>query len=202
MSEILLSTFKVERNYIESMRALLLLLLVALAPAQSNLPSSSATPKGTVCWPLNFAGITIGVNTDSHVQRLLGKGVFRKDEGHTGGRYFVDVNGTATLHIVEGVDRVVDELTVARGVSHEIKPSERTIATSKWFDPHESFGNWHALRLDSTKDEVLSNLGEPQKRISTDVWQYESTCGCELPDYLIVSFKADRLVELALSEEE
>jgi|SRR5215472_7327005 len=184
------------------MRTLLHFLLVALAPAQSSSPPSFATPKGTVRWPLNFAGITIGVNTDSHVQRLLGKGVFRKDEGHTGGRYFVDVNGKATLHMVEGVDRVVDELTVAQGISHEIKASERSTATSKWFDPHEPFGNWHALRLGSTKDEVLSNLGEPQKRINANEWQYESTCACELPAYVSVSFKAGRVVQLALAEEE
>lgn len=184
------------------MRGLLLGLLIAFAHAQPNSSPSSATSKGTVCWPLSFAGITIGVNTDSHVRRLLGQGVFRKDEGHTGGRYFVDVNGGATLHIVEGVDRVIDELTVAEGISHEIKASERAMARSNWFDPHEPLGNWHALRLGSTKQEVLLNLGEPQKRIRDDEWQYESTCTCELPAYLNVSFKAGRLVEFAMAEEE
>lgn len=184
------------------MRTLLLVLLAALATAQSSSPTAPATPKGTVCSPLGFAGVTVGANTDSHIQRLLGKGVFREGEGHAGGRYFVDVNGTATLHIVEGVDRVADELTVTEGVSHEIKASERSTAASKWFNPHESFGNWHALHLGSTTAEVLSNLGEPQKRINANEWQYESTCACELPMYLSVSFKAGRLVRLALAEEE
>jgi len=41
-------------------------------------------PLSPVCWPLNFAGITLGVTTDSEVQRLLGNGVFREDEGDTG----------------------------------------------------------------------------------------------------------------------
>lgn len=142
------------------------------------------------------------MNTDSHVQRLLGKGVFRKDEGHSGGRYFIDVHGSATLHIVEGVDRVVDEVTVAEGISHEIKASERLAATSKWFDRRETFGNWHALRLGSTKEDVLSNLGDPQEKINVDEWLYESTCACESPTYLSVSFKAGRLIELGLEEEE
>ena len=189
-------------KYTECMHTLLVVLLVALASAQSSSPPSPETPKGTVCWPLNFAGLTVGVNTDSQVQRLLGKGVFRKDEGHTGGRYFTDVNAKATLHIVEGVDRVVDELTVTEGISMKIKASERSTAASKWFDPHESFGNWHALHLGSTKDDVLSNLGEPQKRINANQWQYESSCSCELTAYLSVSFEAGRLVRLALSLED
>lgn len=185
------------------MRTLFLLLLLAFTSlASSSSPSPAGTRKGTVCWPLNFAGITVGVNTDSQVQRLLGKGVFREDEGHTGGRYYVDANSTATLHIVEEVDRVVEELTVAEGLSHEIKISERASATSKWFDPHEPFGNFHALHLGSTKEEVVSNLGEPQKRVNVNNWQYESTCACEIPDYLTVSFKAGRLIQLELSAEE
>ena len=63
-------------------------------------------PLSPVCWPLNFAGITLGVTTDSEVQRLLGKGVFRKDEGDTGGRYFIDSKHTATLHTVSYTDTV------------------------------------------------------------------------------------------------
>jgi hypothetical protein len=185
------------------MRTLLLALLVALASLDSSSsPSPAGTRKGTVCWPLNFAGITVDVNTDSQVQRVLGKGVFREDEGHTGGRYYVDSNSTATLHIVEGVNRVVEELTVAEGLSNKIKMSERAGAISKWFDPHEPFGNYHALHLGSTKEEVLSNLGEPQKRINLNKWQYESTCACEIPAYFTVSFKAGRLIQLELSAEE
>lgn len=164
--------------------------------------TSYDVPKGTVCWPLNFAGITVGVNTDSHVERLLGKGVFRPNEGHTGGRYFIDAHKTATLHIVEGVDRIVEEVTVTEGISRELKAAERNTAITRWFDPHEPFGKWGGLHLGSTKDDVLSNLGEPQQRISADEWQYESTCGCEIPDYLTVSFKGGRLVQLALTEEE
>lgn len=104
------------------MRASVLVLLLTFASLRSGSPASPAgIPKGTLCWPLNFAGITIGVNTDSQVRRLLGKGAFRQDEGHTGGRYFIDVNHTATLHIVEGVDQVVEELTVAEAFRMQSK---------------------------------------------------------------------------------
>ncbi|HXZ29213.1 MAG TPA: hypothetical protein VEG08_14560 [Terriglobales bacterium] len=136
------------------------------------------------------------------MQRLLGKGVFRPDEGHTGGRYFLDANQTATLHVVGGVDQVVEELTLSQGVSAEIKANERSAAVSKWFDPEEQFGNGLLLHLGSTEKEVLSNLGQPKERLSAKQWLYETTCACDLPAYLTVSFKAGRLVELSLAEEE
>ncbi len=49
-----------------------------------------AAEKENVCWPLHFAEVTLGISTDPQVTRLIGKGIFRKDEGDTGGRVFVD----------------------------------------------------------------------------------------------------------------
>jgi hypothetical protein len=68
--------------------------------------------RGTVCWPLNFSGVTLGVTSDSEVERLLGTGVARKNEGDMGGRYFVDKGRTATLHVVSYTDSIVGELTL------------------------------------------------------------------------------------------
>jgi hypothetical protein len=73
---------------------------------------------------------------------------------------------------------------------------------SKWFQPREGFGNWHALHLGSSKKDVIANLGEPQEVLKNEGWLYESTCSCELPNYLTIVFKNDRVVELGLSEEE
>jgi hypothetical protein len=156
------------------------------------------TERGMVCWPLHFAGITVGINDDAEAQRLLGKGVFRPDEGHTGGRYYLDAKHTATLHIVDGVDNVVEELTVSSGIDAEIKPKEQAAAVSNWFHPQESFGNWHALHLGSTKSEVLGNLGEPRKKVKADEWVYETKCECELPEYLTLKFSKGRVVVLNL----
>jgi hypothetical protein len=152
-----------------------------VAFAQDKTPQ---TERGTVCWPLHFAGVTVGINNDAEAQRLLGKGVFRPDEGHTGGRYYLDAKRTATLHVVDGVDQVVEELTVSSGIYPAIKPNERAAAVSNWFHPEEGFGNWRALRLGSTENEVLKNLGEPKEKVKADRWVYETTCACELPEYL------------------
>ena len=192
-------------SYTEAMNRILFpicVLGVSLFAGIVGLDGAPTQKKGTVCWPLHFAGITVGLTNDSQVQRLLGRGVFRPDEGHTGGRYFLDAKQTATLHIEGGVDSVVEVLTLHAGVDSAIKQSERTAAVSKWFGPQEGFGNWHALHLGSSKDEVAQNLGQPENRVNANKWVYETTCACELPEYLTISFKDGRVSQLELSAEE
>jgi hypothetical protein len=155
--------------------------------------------RGTVCWPLNFSGVTLGVSSDSEVERLLGKGVVRKNEGDTGGRYFIDEGHTATLHVVSYTDYVVGELTLGAGVDPTIQASELKQAESKWFRPADGFGNWHALHLGSSKGDVLKNLGEPKKRIAANDWRYETICECELPEYFDIFFKGDNVAKVAFS---
>jgi hypothetical protein len=133
--------------------------------------------------------VTLGVTSDSDVERLLGKGVGRKNEGDTGGRYFADEGHSATLHVVSYTDSVVGELTLRAGVDPAIHAGERKQAESKWFKPADGFGNWHALRLGSSRDEVLKNLGEPKKRIAANDWRYETICECELLECFDVFFK-------------
>ena len=155
--------------------------------------------RGTGCWPLNFSGVTLGVTSDPEVERLLGKGIARKNEGDTGGRYFVDEGHTATLHLVSYTDSIVGEVTLRVGVDPAIPASELKQAESKWFKPADGFGNWHALHLGSSKDDVLKNLGEPKKRIAANDWRYETICECELPEYFDVFFKENTLVKVVFS---
>jgi hypothetical protein len=154
---------------------------------------------GTVCWPLNFSGVTLGVTSDPEVERLLGSGVARRNEGDTGGRYFIDEGHTATLHVISYTDYVVGELTLRAGVDPAIHASELKRAKSKWFRPADGFGNWHALHLGSSTEEVLKNLGQPKKRIAANDWRYETICECELPEYFDVFFKDNSIVKVVFS---
>lgn len=156
-------------------------------------------PRGTVCWPLHFSGITLGLTTDPEVQRLLGRGVARKAEGDTGGRYFIDGEHSATLHVVSYTDSVVGEVTLRVGVDPAIHPDELKQAESKWFRPADGFGNWHALRLGSSREDVAKNLGQPRKKISASDWRYETICECELPEFFDVFFKDDKVVKVVFS---
>jgi hypothetical protein len=155
--------------------------------------------KGSVCWPLHFAGITLAETTDSEAQRLLGNGVFRKKDGDTGGRYFVDLKHTATLHVVSYTDFVVGEVTLRAGIDPALKSSEVSLAETKWLKPDEGFGNRHELQLGSTKEEVLKNLGEPKERVNANDWQYATSCACELPEYFDLFFKQGHLAKIVFS---
>lgn len=174
--------------------------LVVLFGLAANARSEELNlPQGAVCWPLHFSGITLGITTDPQVQRLLGRGVFRSKEGDAGGRYYIDKKAKATLHVVSYTDAIVGEVTVVEGVSPEITATEYKGAVTPWFSPDEGFGNWHALHLGSTKDDVLKNLGKPESEISANEWQYSSTCTCELPEFFTLSFKNGRLFKIVLS---
>lgn len=184
----------------KTMRRFRFLFAFLLAPSTAGaIADDLQLPHGTVCWPLHFAGITLGISTDSHVQRLLGRGVFRATEGDTGGRYYIDKHAKATLHVVSYTDSIVGEVTISEGVSSEIAATERKKAVTPWFTPEEGFGNWHALRLGASKDDVLKNLGKPEKEISPDEWQYSVACTCELPEYFTLSFRSGRLVKIIFS---
>ena len=154
-------------------------------------------PLSPVCWPPHFAGIVLGVTTDPEVKRLLGNGLHSKSEGDSGGRYFVDTKGTATLHSVSYTDWVVGELTLEEGVTVAVK--DRKAATSKWFDPAQGFGNWHALHLGSTKEEVRKNLGAPAPESGDNSWRYDSKCACELEVFFTIYFKNDRINKVVFS---
>lgn len=129
--------------------------------------------------------------------------MFRSDEGHTGSRYYVDAKSEFTLHVELGVDRIVEAMTVSKGVNKTLAANERKAAISKYFYPTEGFGNWHALHLGSDQKEVLENIGEPkEKQKNGRIWSYESVCSCEIPNVLSVEFSNGRIIELVLSAEE
>ncbi len=173
-------------------------LLYALGAA--GCASATSVSHGSVCWSLNYAGVVVGVTTNSQTQRLLGNGVFRKGEGDTGGRYYIDKAGTATLQVVFYTDDVVGKLTISKGVDNSIiRRSEIKLATSKWFSPGDGFGKWKALHLGSTKEDVLKNLGKPKKEISSDSWKYTTTCSCELQKYFVIYFRHGRVEKIVFA---
>lgn len=173
--------------------------LAILCFGTEGTPQELKLKRGTVCWPLHFSGITLGITDDPQVQRLLGKGIARRNEGDTGGRYFVDEQHTATLHVLSYTDFVIGEVTLQSGIDSHLKENQLKQAESKWFKPDEGFGNWHALRLGSTRDEVLKNLGEPRKKVNANDWIYETICECELPEYFAIFFKDDRIIKVVFS---
>jgi hypothetical protein len=162
------------------------------ATAQEK-PSSS-----NVCWPLNFAGITAGVNNDDQVVRLLGQGIFQKNAGDTGGRIFVDKKHTSTLQTVCYSDRIVGDIILSAGIEN-LPPNEQKKAESPYFNPMEGFGNWHALHLGSTEEEVIKNLGQPESTSKDGGWRYLTNCTCEIQDFFTIYFEKGRIKKVVFS---
>jgi len=112
---------------------------------------------------------------------------------------FIDRRGTATLETANYTDRVVGELTISAGVAARLTASQRRQATSQFFDPMEGFGNYHALHLGSTREQVLMNLGPPEGPAQSNDWRYSRGCTCELPEFFTISFKNDRIAKVVFA---
>jgi len=177
----------------EKMKNISVIIAVILLPF-----ASPATAAEKVCWPLHFAGVTLGITTDPEVARLLGKGIFRKNEGDTGGRVFVDKAHTATLHTASFTDYIVGELTISVG-TESLTKAELITAESDYFNPKDGFGNWHALRLGSTEAEVTKNLGTPAEKDQKSGWVYYTSCACEIPEYFTIYFTKGRITKVVFS---
>lgn len=176
----------------------LVVALVPLTVGAGGVPRESPV-SNRFCWPPNFAGVVAGTTNDDQVVRLLGAGAYRPNEDE-GVRYYIDRRHSATLLISTYTDAVVGSISLAQGVDPSLMPAERKRAESRYFDPQEAFGNWHALKLGATKAEVQSNMGEPAKKEEAEnTWTYEAACTCELPEYLVFHFRNDKVVRVEFS---
>ncbi len=94
--------------------------------------------------------------------------------------------------------RHLDGLIQAKGTATFRSRVQQT-SGHRHLEPDEGFGNWHALRLGSTREQVHENLGPPAETPSPDAWVYNAECTCELPQYLTLYFKAGKVVRVVFS---
>jgi hypothetical protein len=147
---------------------------------------------------MHYAGIVVGTSQDNHVVRLLGRGAHRPKESD-GVRYYVDPRGKITMKVSTFTYGTVGELSLESDVAKALSASERAKAVSKYLDPEEGFGNWHALKLGATQDEVRKNLGSPAEIQGPDAWVYSAQCTCELTQYLTVYFEHGKVRRVVFS---
>ena len=179
------------------MKRRLALLLLAL-PITAATAQDVAPKAGTFCWPMHYAGVIAGTSRDKHVVRLLGKGAHRPKESE-GVRYFIDSRGKMTMKVSTYTDGFVGEIALEQGINASLTPRERTRALAKNLEPDEGFGNWHALRLGSTREQVRENLGPPAETPNPDAWVFNAECTCELPQYLTLYFRGGKVVRVVFS---
>lgn len=129
-------------------------------------------------YPLYCAGIAVGMSNERDVRRLYGPGLLAPDEGHLGGRYYVDASHRVTLHVETGVDRVIERVEYSAGLrlpkgaagGKAIRQAE-----ARWLHADEMVGPGH--RLGATRASVVDDLGQPaaDHRIAgEEVLRYET----------------------------
>ena len=157
-------------------------------------------------YPLYCAGIVVGMSTDQDVRRMYGSGLMVRDEGHLGGRYFVDPRHRVTLHVEIGPDHIIDEVLYGRGI---LLPSQyreagqiprEAICPQLTAREHLYLG----IRLGEQASYVLRQFGKPRKdtrRRSARVVRYEADWE-EMPYVLDYEaefrFQSNRLVAVRL----
>jgi hypothetical protein len=96
-------------------------------------------------------------------------------------------------------DKVTGTLTVLDGIDPTLIGEAGETPVSEYFDPTEGFGNWHALHLGSTKEDVLRNLGAPKKKNNDNEWVYSTNCSCEIPNYFSLFFRNEHIFKIVFS---
>ncbi len=152
----------------------------------------------SICWPLHLFGITAGVNNESEVIRLLGEGIEDKNLGDTGGRIFTDKNHRTTLLVSFATDKVVDKIVFLTG-TEKLAPRDLKRAESRFINPDIGFGKWFQLKLGSSEQDILTNLGNPNTKEEDGGWVYNSTCSCGIQEFLKINFKNSRISKLTLA---
>jgi hypothetical protein len=157
-------------------------------------------------YPLYCAGIVVGMSTDTDVRRMYGDGLFVKDEGHGGGRYFVDPKRQVTLHVETGVDRVIETVSYGRGVRLPQGYAKGTPVPKQAISANLTAGEhvWLGIRLGENASYVVRQFGKPKKDTrtgSTRVIRYET--GEQEMAYTLFyeaefRFEKDRLVSVKL----
>jgi hypothetical protein len=126
--------------------------------------------------------------------KLYGKGIYR-DHGDERVRYYYNKSKTHTLAIFFGIWNDVKEIIIYEGIKYPENKKIKNITPyiSNWFNPYETFGTWHKLKIGAKKADVLEWLGSPNKELSENEWEYQSKCACELPTGITVTFAGERL---------
>jgi hypothetical protein len=171
--------------------------LIIVIISLGNLTADSSKKIESVCWPLHYAGITTGVNIDSQIIRLLGKGASKQHNGEMS-RFYIDKKHAATLIVTFYTDKVIGDIELLMGTK-SLNKSEMVEAESSYFDPTEGFGAWNQLKLGSTQEDVVSNLGKPVSVELDHGWKYTTSCSCEIQSYFVIYFSEGRINRVVFS---
>jgi len=156
-------------------------------------------------YPLYCAGVVVGMSRMADVQKMYGDGLFVAEEGHGGGRYFVDPKQEVTLHVESGVDNVIETVSLSRGVRLPDKYKKGTAVPKQAIAPRLSVKeelSW--INLGNRADKILDHFGPPKEDkakqgIRTIIYETDYTKSPYVLAYRAeLEFEDDKLVSVTL----
>lgn len=157
-----------------------------LFPAFLSLNKSIA--QSQLCFPVSFCSVVPGITLDRDVVKLFGEGFFDEQQGHGGGRSYVNNERNITLTIVIGMDHYIESVVIKNGL--DFPDSVRKKIDLYYSDRFEITDNG-SLRtgLGSTEAEIISAYGKPTLII-------EKSDDPDMNDCLIWGYEPDGYLEL------
>ena len=180
-----------ERSSGRTMGLLCTAILAACTQGVGNRSARAAAPKRSRklrAYPLYCAGIAVGMSNERDVRRLYGPGFFAPDEGHLGGRYYVDPSHRVTLHVETGVDRIIEHVEFGSEVRLPKGAADANairLAEARWLHTDETIGTGH--RLGETRTAIVADLGQPaadHRTATEETLRYET--GIDQNPYTLV----------------
>lgn len=146
--------------------ALILLSIFCIPLAASAAELSHKTIKKKKPILQSIDNITVGpaVTKDNELLKLYGEGYFVRDEGHGGGRYFANKDYSLTLHVVIGVDGIIEEVSVREGfhVPGLTKDSAPAVIIANKLGGNVKLGL--GIKLGMTVNALIAILGQPDSK--------------------------------------
>jgi hypothetical protein len=118
--------------------------------------------------PLSLCNVKAGSSNDSMVTKLYGEGLFDKNDGHGGARYYTDEAKKIVFKSVIGVDGVIEEVAVC---SYKlpfdfVKDKLQSIPAAKKLNAQAiMMGNIH---VGDKKEKIVLQFGDPNKTEKTE----------------------------------
>lgn len=144
------------------------------------------------------------MSTDADVRRMYGEGLYVQDEGHLGGRYYVDPKHQVTLHTEIGVDRMITLVSYGQGVQLPEKYRTSRASLGKCLSARLTAGEHlqGGIRLGETSTYILQRFGKPKKDVRKEAVRTIHYAAENRP-YVVVyeaqyRFRNDRLIGISL----
>jgi hypothetical protein len=134
---------------------------------------------------MELAGIKLG-SSGQEVMKRYGKGLYVKDEGHTGGVYYVTPDRSFTLHLEFGVDYSIDSISISKGIDlpkgyDEVKHPLKSLETVNL--KKSALVSWG-----KTPEDIIKQFGKPNedkasgsRRTLKFKYDYQDEGGTTLP---------------------